>query len=389
METTISPNSPQAAVTEQNAAPSMDSIAAKMTAMREQTLRNQIRQQTEQAATGQEESADSSSPVAPDSSDAVAEIADTETDEFASSDQDVDAQNTDSVSDTNTDSTADELIDFIEFAETNPNAKFKFMKNGREVVIDAKKAAAILGQGSAIHEEARQLKIERAEFDEYINETRARQEGLLLAMEFTVEPKLRQAYDEIVKTQNYNTTFQQQLAQTNDPAQIARIQASMQQNEQYIQQQQAVIGQLKPAVDQFRQVRSHQVAQILDESRKSFVDKELKNEYVFNEIRTKLSKEWREAEGEIIPGVKNIDIVSSDEGLLSLIRDGLRYRNKPQAKSAGASIATLTQRKGSSTQKGGDDITKLREQANKGDKKAADNLLVAQLQRIRASRGSR
>ncbi len=389
METTISPNSPQAAVTEQNAAPSMDSIAAKMTAMREQTLRNQLRQQTEQAAAGQEESADSSSPVAPDSSDAVAEIADTETDEFASSNQDVDAQNTDSVSDTNTDSTADELIDFIEFAETNPNAKFKFMKNGKEVVIDAKKAAAILGQGSAIHEEARQLKIERAEFDEYINETRARQEGLLLAMEFTVEPKLRQAYDEIVKTQNYNTTFQQQLAQTNDPAQIARIQASMQQNEQYIQQQQAVIGQLKPAVDQFRQVRSHQVAQILDESRKSFVDKELKNEYVFNEIRTKLSKEWREAEGEIIPGVKNIDIVSSDEGLLSLIRDGLRYRNKPQAKSAGASIATLTQRKGSSTQKGGDDITKLREQANKGDKKAADNLLVAQLQRIRAGRGSR
>ena len=64
METTITPNTPGAA-TEQSAVPSMDSIAAKMTAMREQTLRNQIRQQPEQTATGQEETAESSSPVAP------------------------------------------------------------------------------------------------------------------------------------------------------------------------------------------------------------------------------------------------------------------------------------------------------------------------------------
>jgi hypothetical protein len=393
METTITPNAPVSTGTEQNTVPSMDSIAAKMTAMREQTLRNQIKQQPEQAVAGQEESADTSSPVAPDSSDAVAEIADTETEDLFGSDQEEVAQEAQeqTVSEDQTDSTADELIDFIEFAETNPNAKFKFMKNGKEVVIDAKKAAAILGQGSAIHEEARQLKIERAEFDEYINETRARQEGLLLAMEFTVEPRMRQAYDEIVKTQNYQTTFQQQLARTNDPAQIARIQASMQQNEQYIRQQQAVIGQLKPAVDQFRQVRNQHVMEVLEDSRRNFTDKELRNEYVFNEIRTKLSKEWKEANSEIVPGVKNIDLVSGDEGLLSLIRDGLRYRNKPQAKSAGASIATLTSRKGSTaTQKGADDsIAKLREQANKGDKKAADNLLVAQLQRIRAGRGGR
>jgi hypothetical protein len=53
-------------------------------------------------------------------------------------------------------------------------------------------------------------------------------------------------------------------------------------------------------------------------------------------------------------------------------------------------MAALTSRKGSSTQKGNsDDIGKLREQANKGDKKAADNLLMAQLQRIKASRGGR
>jgi len=389
----ISPNTDNGAVAEQSAVPSMDSIAAKMTAMREQTLRNQIRQNPEQAVAGADDTAEaSSSPVAPESN-SGAEIADTEHQEVEAADYDEsqEAQSEEPVSNEASDSTAEELIDFLEFAETNPNAKFKFMRNGKEVVIDAKKAAAILGQGSAIHEEARQLKIERAEFDEYMNEARQRQEGLALAMEFTIQPKLRTAYDEIVKTQGYNSTFQQQLARTQDPAQIARIQASIQQNEQYIAQQQAVIGQLKPAVDQFKQVRSQQVAERLQVARKNFTDKELKNEFVFNEIRDKLTKVWSQAKEQIVPGVDNIDLISSDENLLSLIRDGLRYRDKPTTKAAGASLAVLTQRKGSTnTQKGADDnIAKLREQANRGDKKAADNLLVAQLQKLRASRGSR
>lgn len=387
--TTASPNTDTGAVTSQSAVPSMDSIAAKMTAMREQTQRNQLRQQPDQTATGEDDAAADSAPVAP--SEPGAEIDDTIDANFDDGNQEVEAQSDDSVSDDQTDSTADELIDFLEFANDNPNAKFKFMKNGKEVVIDAKKAAAILGQGSAIHEEARQLKIERAEFDEYINEMRSKQEGLTLAMEFTVQPKLRQAYDEIVKTQGYQTTFQQQLARTNDPAQIARIQASMQQNEQYIRQQQAVIGQLKPAVDQFQAIRSQQVTMGLEAARKSFTDKELKNEYVYNELRDKLGKVWKDATTQMVPGVNNIDLVSSDETLMGLIRDGLRYRDRPNAKSAGASIATLTQRKGSTTSQKSqnDEIGKLREQANKGDKKAADNLLVARLQSIRGSRGSR
>ena len=387
-ENTISPNAPVSTVTESPAVPSLDSIAAKMTAMRESTLRNQITA-TKPTATGVDVEADeTSSPVALDSSDAVPEVDDTIDTDYDSDGQEAAAP--EEVSTDSNDSSADELIDFIEFAETNPNAKFKFMKNGKEVVIDAKKAAAILGQGSAIHEEARQLKIERAEFDEYLAEAHARQEGLTLAMEFTVEPKLQAAYDEIVKTQNYQTTFQQQLARTNDPAQRARIQASMAQNERWIQQQQRTIGQLKPAVDQFRQVRSQQVSQRLEQARKSFTDKELKNEYVYNEVREKVSKLWKNAKDEIIPGVPNIDLISSDESLLSLVRDGLRYRDKPTTKSAGSSMAALTSRKGSSTQKGqGDEISKLREQANRGDKKAADNLLVAQLNRIKASRSGR
>jgi hypothetical protein len=352
-----------------------------MTAMREQTERNQIRA-TEQTATGQDASADESSPVAPEG----AEVANP-SDEYVDSDNQEPAAPEEVSTDSN-DSTADELIDFLEFADTNPNAKFKFMKNGKEVIIDAKKAASILGQGSAIHEEARQLKIERAEFDEYMNEARARQDGLSLAMEFTIEPKLKGAYDEILKTQNYQVTFQQQLNSTQDPSQQARIRASMQQNEQYIRQQQALIGQLKPAVDQFRQVRAQQVGQALEQSRKSFQDKELKNEYVYNEVREKVAKLWPQAKNEIIPGIANIDLVSSDESLLSLIRDGLRYRDKPTTRSAGSSMAALTSRKGSSNaQRGADDnIAKLRQQANAGDKKAADNLLIQRLQSIRGGR---
>lgn len=388
--TTISPN-PGAADANQSAVPSMDTIAAKMTAMREQTLRNQIRQQPEEAATGTDNAAAESSPVAPNNN-VEAEVADSAEAEFASDNLEADAQTQESVSTDSTNSTAEDLIDFLEFAESNPQAKFKFMRNGKEVIIDAKKAAAILGQGSAIHEEARQLKIERAEFDEYLKDVRARQEGLALAMEFTVQPKLQKAYDEILKTQGYQTTFQQQLARTQDPAQIARIQASMAQNEQYIRHQQKAISKLKPAVDQFRQVRSQQVAQVLETNRKNFQDKELRNEYVYNEIRDKMSKIWPSAKSEIVPGVPNIDLISSDEALLSLVRDGLRYRDKPKTQSAGSSMAALTQRKGSSTgsNRGGDsDIAKLREQANKGDKKAADNLLVAQLQRLRQTRGGR
>ena len=384
MTTMITPNSPdniQAAATDNPAVPSLDSIASKMAAMREQTERNLLRA-TEQTATGTAE--ESAEPVAPDSE--VPEVADTEDYEYASDDLNTDAP--EEVSPEESNSSADELIDFIEFAETNPNAKFKFTRNGKEVVIDAKRAAAILGQGGAIHEDARQLKVERAEFDEYLQAQRAQQEGLTLAMEFTVEPRLQGAYDEIVKTQGFQTTFQQQLAATQDPGQRARIQASMRQNEQYIRQQQQVIGQLKPAVDQFRQVRKNQVSERLDAARKSFQDKELKNEYVYNELRDKVAKVWPEARSEIIPGIANIDLISSDENLLALVRDGLKYRSKPTTKSAGSSMAALTQRRGGST--GGrnqdDGINKLREQAKAGDKKAGDNLLVQRLQQIRGGR---
>ena len=383
MTTMITPNSPDPIQTTANdtpAVPSLDSIAQKMAAMREHTERNLLRA-TEQTATGIEE--ESSEPVAHES--VEPEVADAEDTEYASDDLNTDAP--EEVSPDNSNSSADDLIDFIEFAETNPNAKFKFTRNGKEVVIDAKRAAAILGQGGAIHEDARQLKVERAEFDEYLQAQRAQQEGLTLAMEFTVEPRLQGAYDEIVKTQGYQTTFQQQLARTQDPGQRARIEASIGQNEQYIRQQQAVIQQLKPAVDQFKQVRRNQVSERLEAARKGFQDKELRNEYVYNELRDKVAKIWPQAHSEIIPGIANIDLISSDESLMALVRDGLKYRGKPVTKSAGSSMAALTSRKGSSTNRSTEDgMSKLREQAKAGDKKAGDNLLVQRLQQIRGGR---
>jgi len=380
------PNLAPETVPVQQSSSGLDAIAAKMAAMRNQVSA------TKPAETGQAPVATDASPVAPEG----VEVSDDNTEpEIA----ELDAEYSEDSNDESTapeevsteDSTSEELIDFLDFANTNPNAKFKFMRNGKEVIIDAKKAAAILGQGAAISEDARQLKIQRSEFDEYLKEKQSQTEGLLLAMEFTVRPQLQKSYDEIIKTQNYQTVFQQQLAQTRDPAQVARIQAAMQQNERYIQQQGEVIKQLKPNVDQFYQIRQQQVSEILDNNRKNFQDKELRNEYVYKEIRDKVAKGWAGAEGQLVPGIRNLDLVTSDEHILSLIRDGFKYRDKPKAKQSGNSIAALTSRRSNSQiPSGGEsELADLRKQARGGDKKAADNLLMAQLTKIRSARAGR
>ena len=372
----------------QNAVPSLDSIASKMAAMRNQLPA------TNETETGSSELANSKAPVVPQGVENDTQSVEPEVDSFESADSEAtqdDGQAPEEVS--NQDSSSQDVIDFLEFSNENPNAKFKFMRNGKEMVIDAKRAAAILGQGGAIHEEARELKIQKAEFDEYLNQKRAEADGLTLALEFTVRPQIQKAYDEIIKTQQYQTTFQQQLAQAQqrgDAAGVARISANMQQNERWIQQQAQTIQQMKPAVDQFYQIRSQQVATTLEQRRQGFQDKELKNTYVFNEIREKVSKVWKDANGQIVPGINNIDLISSDESLLSLVRDGLKYREKPSTKSAGSSIAALTSKKtngvANARTQGQANFQQLQEQANKGDKKAQDNLLVAKLNAMRGRR---
>lgn len=379
------PNLTPETVPVQESSSGLDAIAQKMAAMR-----NQV-QATNPAETGQSKVATNERPVAPQG----VEVSDDNTEpEIAELDAEYsegtdDAEAPEQVSPE--DSSSEELIDFLDFATTNPNARFKFMRNGKEVIIDAKKAAAILGQGAAISEDARQLKIQKSEFDEYLREKQSQTEGLLLAMEFTVRPQLQKSYDEIIKTQNYQSVFQQQLSQTQDPAAIARIQAAMAQNERYIQQQSQVINQLKPNVDQFYDIRRQQVQGILESNRKAFQDKELKNEFVYNEVREKVARGWTGAHGQLIPGIDNLDLISSDEHILGLLRDGLKYRDRPKSKQAGNSIAALTSRRSNSQIPSGSesDIADLRKQARGGDKKAADNLLVAQLRNLRAARASR
>ena len=388
------PNLAPETVPVENVSSGLDAIAQKMAAMKQETLRNQM-SNPKQPEAGSEASADVKAPVAPpgveilddNNTDLVEpEVAEPEAYDSEQASEEVDAQD-DTSSVSQTDSSSEDIIDFLEFAEEHPNAKFKFKRNGKEIEIDAKKAAAILGQGAAISEDARQLKIEKSEFDEYLQQKRAETEGLLLAMEFTVKPQLQRAYDEIVKTQNYQSTFQQQLAATQDPAQRARIEASMAQNERYIAQQGQMINQLKPNLDQFYDIRRQQVNEILETNRKAFQDKELRNSAIYNEVREKVAKGWAGAKGQLVPGIDNLDLISSDEHVLSLLRDGLKYRDRPKTKSAGSSIAALTTRSsGTRIQSGKDELTSLQEKAKAGDRKAADNLLLAKMNAMRGRR---
>ena len=370
----------------------LDAIAAKMAAMRNQVAA------TIQPGTGTSDEAKAEAPVAPNGVEVKDEDPENDTNliepevveseaEYADDGYGEAEAQDDPVS--SADTSEPEVIDFLEFAETNPNAKFKFMRNGKEIEIDAKKAASILGQGAAISEEARQLKVQRAEFDEYLQTKKAETDGLMLAMEFTVRPQLQKAYDEVIKVQQYQNTFRQQLAQTQDPVQQAQLQANMQQNERYLQQIGQQINRLKPNLEQFYQLRSNQVREVLETNRKAFQDKELRNAAIFEETRDKIAKNWQSARNQMVPGVNNIDLVMSDEHIASLLRDGLKYRDRPKAKSAGSSIAAITTRKTTSSVPAGkaqDQVSSLREKAKGGDMKAADNLLVAQLAALRARR---
>jgi len=384
---TDTPNLVAETVPVKEASTGLDAIAAKMAAMR-----NQV-QATNPTGTGESAEAKAETPVAPkgvvseedsDTNLVEPEVAEPEA-EYDEGIEESASPDEESVS--TEDSSPSEIIDFLEFAEEHPNAKFKFKRNGKEIEIDAKKAAAILGQGAAISEDARQLKIEKAEFDEYKATKQAETEGLMLALEFTVRPQIQKAYDEIMKVQGYQNTFKQQLAQTQDPATRARLQANIQQNERYLAQQAQVVNQLKPQVDQFYDIRKKQVAEVLETSRKNFQDKELRNSAIYSELRDKISQGWEGAKKQLVPGIDNIDLIASDEHLLSLVRDGLKYRDKPKSKTAGGSIAALTNKR-SNTQipSPKSELESLQAKARAGDSKAADNLLIAKMNALRAGR---
>ena len=126
-------------------------------------------------------------------------------------------------------------------------------------------------------------------------------------------------------------------------------------------------------------VRSREVQQRLEQARQSFTDKELANKATFTELRDKLSKEWKGANGSFVPGVQNLDLVSSDEYLLGLIRDGMKFREGPKVRNAGGSIAAASRPATRAKTSPEDKTSELQKKAQAGDKSAARDLLATML----------
>lgn len=289
-----------------------------------------------------------------------------------------------------TDDGVTDPINFLEFAEQNPDMLWRIPNKDAEggfVEIPVSKAAAILGQGSAIHENARKLKAERADFEEYEAKRRAELDGLQIGLELTIQPQLQQAADDLIKIQGYNQQWKQILDNATDEVQRSEAEAAIRQNNELIQEKSTFIQTNRPKVDQFYQQRSAFVQEQLEKARQSFSDKELSNKAVFTELREKLSKDWKGANGSFVPGVPNLDLVSSDEYLLGLIRDGMKFREGPKVKNAGGSLAAASRPTARAKTATDSKVEELQKKAQSGDKGATRdllaNLLMANKQRRR------
>jgi hypothetical protein len=275
-----------------------------------------------------------------------------------------------------------EAVDFLEFAKENPTVMLKIPNKDAEggfVELTAERAASILGQGSAIHENARKLKAEKADFEEYESKRKSELDGLQIGLELTIVPQLQTAADELVTIQQYNQQWSQIYQNTTDPTERSRAEAAMRQNAQLIEEKSEFIKANRPKVEQFYQHRSAMVQETLEKARQSFTDKELSNKAVFTEIREKLGKDWKGANGSFVPGVPNIDLVSSDEFLLGLIRDGMKFREGPKVKNAGGSLAAASRPVAKAKTAPDNEMEKLQKQAKSGDKNAARDLLATML----------
>jgi hypothetical protein len=190
---------------------------------------------------------------------------------------------------------------------------------------------------------------------------------------------LQTVADELIQIQDYNQKWQQIYQNTDDPAQKSQAEAAIRQNAQLIQEKSEFIKANRPKVEQFYQQRSALVQETLEKARQSFTDKELSNKAIFGEIREKLSKDWKGSSGSFVPGVPNIDLVSSDEYLLGLIRDGMKFREGPKVKNAGGSLAAASRPVAKSKTAPENEVEKLQKQAKSGDKNAARDLLATML----------
>ena len=292
---------------------------------------------------------------------------------------------TDTVDSEDTDEATDgvtEPVNFLEFAEQNPDMLWRIPNKDAEggfIEIPVSKAAAILGQGSAIHENARKLKAEKADFEEYESKRRAELDGLQIGLELTVVPQLQSAADELVKIQQYNQQWKQIYDNATDDIRRSEAEAAIRQNNELIKEKSEFIQANRPKVQQFFDQRSQFVKDQLEQARQSFSDKELANKAVFTEIREKLSKDWKGAGSTFVPGVPNIDLVSSDEYLLGLIRDGMKFREGPKVKNAGGSLAAASKPMARGKTAPEDKTVELQRKAQSGDKNAARDLLATML----------
>lgn len=354
-----------------------DAIAAMIDANRQRT--NVQPEGSTAPPAGQEEAKAESPEAAPEE---VAEPEDSSVETEESADSEVAEEPTDGVS--------DDAINFLEFAKSNPDMIWRIPNKDAEggfLEVPVSKAAAILGQGSAIHEHARRLKAEKAEFEEYEANRRKEIDGLQIGLELTIVPQLQSVADELVTLQGYNQQWQQIFESTSDEVKRAEAQAAIRQNAELIQEKAAFLKTNRPKVEEFYAKRSEQVQQSLEQARQSFKDKELSNKANFNELREKLEKDWVNAKNSFVPGVPNIDLVSSDEHLMSLIRDGLKFREGPKVvKNAGGSLAATTKAVSKAKTAPKDEASELQERAAKGDKNATRDLLAQQLMAFKRRR---
>lgn len=273
-------------------------------------------------------------------------------------------------------------INFLEFAEANPDMLWRIPNKDAPngfVEIPVSKAAAILGQGSAIHENARKLKAEKAEFEEEVAKRRNELDGLQIGLELTIVPQLQSAADELITLQSYNQQWAKIRDTATDEVQRSEAEAAIRTNLQLIQEKSEFIKSNRPKVEQFYQHRTQMVQAELDRARQSFSDKELSNKANFTELREKLAKDWKAANSTFIPGVPNIDLVSSDEYLLSLIRDGMKFREGPKVKNVGGSLAAASKPVAKAKTAPEDATVELQKKAKTGDKNAQRDLLATML----------
>jgi len=181
-------------------------------------------------------------------------------------------------------------VNFFEFADENPDLKFKIPNKNAEggfVELTAKKAATLLGQTSALDENSRKLKAEKAEFEEFEAKRRAELDGLQIGLELTIVPQLQEVADELVTLQQYNQTWKQILENATDPVSQSEAQAAIAQNQKLIQEKSQFIQTNRPKVEQFYRQRSQFVQQQLEQARQGFSDKELSNKALYSRIKGK------------------------------------------------------------------------------------------------------